>query len=131
MPAQPRISRPIRRREVDLGTPWAGWLGSGFIGGLALSFPSVSPDMLFSMRNGVVTTPGRGRAMWYAGFAVYAAGVALFSGPGLDHWWGAWAAGGYAVAAVITVLAARRARGPWLAIAAAVAGALVAPAWWL
>ena len=64
--------------------------------------------MLDPMGNGVVTMPGRGRAVWYAGFAVYAAGVALFSGPGLDHWWGAWAAGGYAVAAVITVIAAGR-----------------------
>src|SRR5258707_10485629 len=34
-------------------------------------------------------------AVWYAGFAVYAAGVALFSGPGLDHYWGIWGAGGY------------------------------------
>ena len=83
------------------------------------------------MRNGVVTMPGRGRAMWYAGFAVYAAGVALFSGPGLDHWWGAWAAGGYAIAAVITVVAPGRAWGARLAVAAAVAGALVAPALWL
>jgi len=83
------------------------------------------------MRNGVVTTPGRGRAMWYAGFAVYAAGVALFSGPGLDHWWGAWAAGGYAIAAVIMVIAPGRAWGARLAIAAAVVGALVAPALWL
>jgi len=69
--------------------------------------------------------------MWYAGFAVYAAGVALFSGPGLDHWWGAWAAGGYAIAAVITVIAHRRAWGPRLAVAAALAGALAAPALWL
>jgi hypothetical protein len=69
--------------------------------------------------------------MWYAGFAVYAAGVALFSGPGLDHWWGAWAAGGYAIAAVIMVIAPGRAWGARLAIAAAVAGALVAPALWL
>ncbi len=69
--------------------------------------------------------------MWYAGFAVYAAGVALFSGPGLDHWWGAWAAGGYAIAAVITLTAPGRAWGARLAVAAAVAGALVAPALWL
>ena len=47
------------------------------------------------MLSGVVRRP----AAWYAGFAIYAAGVALFSGPGLDHWWGAWAAGGYAAAA--------------------------------
>jgi hypothetical protein len=69
--------------------------------------------------------------MWYAVFAVYAAGVALFSGPGLDHWWGTWAAGGYAIAAVITVVASGRAWGARLAIAAAIAGALVAPTLWL
>ena len=52
--------------------------------------------------------------------------------PGLDHWWGAWAAGGYAVAAVITVMARRGGRGAArLAVAAAIAGALVAPALWL
>jgi hypothetical protein len=74
---------------------------------------------------------------WYVGFAVYAAGVALFSGPGLDHWWGIWAAGGYALAAVISTLAGRRAEGwraqRWqtIAVAVAVAGAFVAPAIWL
>jgi hypothetical protein len=67
---------------------------------------------------------------WYAGFAVYAACVAAFSGPGLDHWWGIWAAGGYALAAVIA--AARRGRGGQVAaLAVAVAGALVAPLTWL
>ena len=40
-------------------------------------------------------------AAWYAGFALYAAGVALFSGRGLDRWWGIWAAGGYVVAAAV------------------------------
>jgi hypothetical protein len=69
--------------------------------------------------------------VWYAGFAVYAAGVALFSGPGLDHWWGAWAACGCAVAAVITVAAAGRSWGPRLALAASLAGALAGPALWL
>ena len=69
-------------------------------------------------------------AAWYAGFAVYAACVAAFSGPGLDHWWGIWAAGGYALAAVIA--AARRGRGGQVAaLAVAVAGALVAPLTWL
>ncbi len=87
--------------------------------------------MLDPMRNGALTMRGRGRAMWYAGFAVYAGGVAVFSGPGLDHWWGAWASGGYAVAAVITVIAAGRAWCARLAVAAAIAGALVAPALWL
>jgi len=67
---------------------------------------------------------------WYAAFAVYAACVAAFSGPGLDHWWGIWAAGGYGLAAVIA--AARRDRsGQVTALAVAVAGALVAPLTWL
>ena len=74
---------------------------------------------------------GRRRAAWYAGFAVYAAGVALFSGPGLDHWWGAWAAGGYAVAAVIATVASGRAWGGWVAVAVSLAGALAAPTLWL
>jgi len=69
-------------------------------------------------------------AAWYAAFAVYAACVAAFSGPGLDHWWGIWAAGGYALAAVIAV--ARRGRGGQVvALAVAVAGALIAPLTWL
>jgi hypothetical protein len=69
-------------------------------------------------------------AAWYAGFAVYAACVALFSGPGLDHWWGAWAAGGYAVAATIAARWPAR-NGQLAALGAAVAGALVAPLTWL
>jgi hypothetical protein len=80
------------------------------------------PGMLGRMgKNGV----------WYAGFAVYAAGVAFFSGPGLDHWWGIWAAGGYALAAVVVNLAAGRAWGGRAAAVLAVAGALVAPSIWL
>jgi hypothetical protein len=70
-------------------------------------------------------------AVWYALFAVYAAGVALFSGPGLDHWWGTWAAGGYAIAAVTANLAAGRTWGGRAAAAAAIAGAVVAPSVWL
>jgi hypothetical protein len=69
--------------------------------------------------------------VWYAGFAIYAAGVALFSGPGLDHWWGIWAAGGYALAAVVVNLAAGRAWGGRAAAALAIAGALVVPSIWL
>jgi hypothetical protein len=69
-------------------------------------------------------------AAWYAGFAIYAAGVALFSGPGLDHWWGAWAAGGYAAAAAIAALYRSRG-GQVAALAVAVAGALTAPLSWL
>jgi hypothetical protein len=78
---------------------------------------------------------GRRLAAWYVGFAVYAGGVALFSGRGQDHWWGTWAAGGYASAAVAAaaaaVVARRSARGGRLLVAASVgvsvAGALIAP----
>jgi hypothetical protein len=69
-------------------------------------------------------------AAWYAGFALYAAGVALFSGPGLDRWWGIWAAGGYAVAAAIAACWRTR-PGQLAALAVGVAGALVAPLTWL
>ena len=81
------------------------------------------------MGNGVVTMlpgGGRRRPCWYAGFAVYAAGVALFSGPGLDHWWGTWAAGGYAIAAAIAVWPGASVGRQRLAVAASLAGALVA-----
>src|SRR5260370_1386162 len=40
-------------------------------------------------------------AVMYAVFAVYAGGVALFSGLGDDRWWGIWAVGGYAAAAAL------------------------------
>jgi hypothetical protein len=99
-------------------------------------------------------------AAWYAGFALYAAGVALFSGRGLDRWWGIWAAGGYAIAAAVAVFGgthgthgthgscgsrcthgthdicgSRRirctCRGQAAALAVAVAGALAAPLVWL
>ena len=70
-------------------------------------------------------------AAWYAGFAVYAACVAAFSGPGLDHWWGIWAAGGYALAAIIAAARRRDRGGQVVALAVAVAGALVAPLTWL
>jgi hypothetical protein len=88
--------------------------------------------MLGRMGYGVMTMPGAGRrAGWYAGFAAYAAGVAVFSGAGLEHWWGTWAAGGYAVAAVISAVAAGRAWGARLAVAVSLAGALAGPALWL
>jgi hypothetical protein len=69
-------------------------------------------------------------AAWYTGFAVYAACVALFSGPGLDHMWGAWAVGGYAAAAAIAGWRPTR-RGQYIALAVAVLGAVVAPLVWL
>jgi hypothetical protein len=68
-------------------------------------------------------------AWWYAAFAVYASGVALFSGPGLDHWWGTWAAGGYAAAAIVAARWPGR-QGRW-ALTAAMTGALAAPLAWL
>src|SRR5215469_10088016 len=72
----------------------------------------------------------RGRAAaWYAAFAVYAAGVAAFSGPGLDRWWGIWAVGGYAAAAVLAWC--WRSRGRQAALTASLAGALAAPVVWL
>src|ERR1700722_4268464 len=92
---------------------------------------------------GAARTP----AAWYAGFALYAAGVALFSGRGLDRWWGIWAAGGYALAFGVAASGGirgrrpsgapgdrgpRRARAvPAAALAVAVAGALAAPLVWL
>jgi hypothetical protein len=63
-------------------------------------------------------------------FAVYAAGVALFSGPGLDRWWGIWAVGGYAAAAALARCWRSR-RGRQAALAASLAGALAAPVVWL
>jgi hypothetical protein len=89
-------------------------------------------------------------AAWYAGFAGYAACVALFSGPGLDRWWGTWAVGGYALASAVAAWPSARARararasasatdrarasghaGQVAALVIAVAGALVAPLAWL
>jgi len=90
----------------------------------------------------------RPAAWWFAGVALYAAGVALFSGRGLDRWWGIWATGGYAVAAAVAILVGARCarctrgvpgahavdgarRAQAAALAVAVAGALVAPLVWL
>jgi hypothetical protein len=69
-------------------------------------------------------------AAWYAAFAVYAAAVALFSGLGQDHWWGIWAFGGYAVAAVLASCW-RSTAGRTAAIGASLAGALAGPSTWL
>jgi hypothetical protein len=73
-------------------------------------------------------------ATWYAGFAAYAAGVALFCGPGLDHWWGTWAAPGYAAAALVAAVGTARGHrraAQAVALAVAVAAALIAPLTWL
>jgi hypothetical protein len=66
-------------------------------------------------------------AIWYAGFAVYAAAVTIFSGGGADGTWGAWATGGYALAAILA-LRSRRFAVPLLA---ALGVALLAPMAWL
>jgi hypothetical protein len=104
---------------------------------------AIATDRLRSLMNAALRRP----AAWLAGFALYAAGVALFSGRGLDRWWGIWAAGGYAIAAAtaVAVGARQRRRGARgaragtpgtgvanaVGVAVAVAGALVAPLVWL
>jgi hypothetical protein len=67
--------------------------------------------------------------IWYAAFAGYAGAVALFSGPGNDRWWGSWAAGGYAVAALVAFC--WRSRGGMAAVIVSLAGALAAPLAWI
>jgi hypothetical protein len=67
---------------------------------------------------------------WYAGFAIYAACMALLSGPGMDHDWGIWASGGYGAAAILSWRWPTR-RGRAAALAAAAAGAVAGPAAWL
>ena len=67
---------------------------------------------------------------WYAIFAVYAGGVAVFSGPGHDRSWGIWASFGYAAATVLATAWPTR-MGRLAALAASLAGALVAPVVWL
>jgi hypothetical protein len=90
---------------------------------------AIPAQRLRRLLDGAVRRP----AAWYAGFALYAAGVALFSGRGLDRWWGIWAVGGYAIAAAVAVFGGtRRVRGAQAAaLAVAVAGTLVAPLVWL
>jgi hypothetical protein len=66
-------------------------------------------------------------AIWFAGFAVYAAAVAIFSGGGADGTWGAWAAGGYALAAIVAL----RSRSFAAPLLAALVVALLAPTVWL
>jgi phosphatidylinositol alpha-1,6-mannosyltransferase len=63
---------------------------------------------------------------WFAGFAVYAGLVAVFTGHA-DRAWAVWAFGGYAVAALLL----RFGRTWILPLAAAVGVALVAPMLWL
>src|SRR5258708_27156124 len=65
-------------------------------------------------------------AVMYAVFAVYAGGVALFSGLGDDRWWGIWAVGGYAAAAALA-WSWRSRRGRRAPLAARLARALAPP----
>ncbi|HXL94843.1 MAG TPA: hypothetical protein VN969_38440 [Streptosporangiaceae bacterium] len=76
---------------------------------------------------------GREPGMWYVLFTVYAAGVALFSGPGQDQYWGRGACAGYAVAAVLALCTRGglvRA-GRMAALVAALAGTVAGPVIWL
>jgi hypothetical protein len=75
--------------------------------------------------------PGfRRAAWWYAGFAMYAGGVAVFCGPGDDRSWGIWASFGYAAAAAVAAAWPSR-RGQAAALVVALAGSLAAPLAWL
>jgi hypothetical protein len=97
---------------------------------MAILTPIAPPSQPNPPQTRRLTSALKHPATCYAGFALYAAGVALFSGLGQDQWWGIWAAGGYAVAAVVAARWPARA-GRLTALAAAVAGALVAPSVWL
>jgi Glycosyltransferase family 87 len=66
-------------------------------------------------------------AIWYAGFAVYAAALTIFSGGGADGTWGAWATGGYVLAAIVAL----RSRSFAAPLLAALGLALLVPAAWL
>src|ERR1700733_13390467 len=129
------------RSQVMLATARARGLGPPLIRGLGLSPVSrwprkaVAMDIAIATRrlrcllDGTVRRP----AAWYAGLALYAAGVALFSGRGLDRWWGIWAAGGYSLAFAVAASGGRRgprrARGGQGAgaLPVGVAGAVAAP----
>lgn len=72
---------------------------------------------------------GRGRiARWYAGFAVFAGVIFVGCGQPVQWTWGAWAAGGYALAALTAAL--WRSHGREAALIIALAGALAAPLTW-
>lgn len=77
----------------------------------------------------IATWSTRQQAVCYVAFASYAGAVAAFSGPGNDRWWGIWAAGGYAAAAL--AVRCGRSRGGAVAVALSLAGALVVPLVWI
>lgn len=68
-------------------------------------------------------------AAWFGAIALYAAAIALFTGPGHDRVWGTWAAGAYAVSALAALL--WRSRGTDAALLLSLAGALIGPVSWL
>ncbi len=68
-------------------------------------------------------------AAWYAVFAAYAGGVAIFSLPSHDQAWGSWAVAGYLVAALVAWR--WRSRGRDAALIISLAGALLGPTTWL
>jgi Glycosyltransferase family 87 len=65
---------------------------------------------------------------WYVAFAAFAAAVFATSGQAVQWTWGAWAAGGYALAALTAAL--WRARGREAGLVIALVGALAAPLAW-
>ncbi len=67
-------------------------------------------------------------AAWYLAFAAFAGLVVAASGQPAQRTWGAWAAAGYALAALTAGL--WRSRGREFALAIALAGALAAPLAW-
>ncbi|MEV4637917.1 glycosyltransferase 87 family protein [Actinoplanes sp. NPDC049548] len=74
--------------------------------------------------------PTTWRAMSFAVSAAFAAGVAAFAGQQVQASWGRWAVGGYALAALITLLW-RHPAARTTATATAFSGAVVAPLVWL
>ena len=143
MPVRSKIASARGLLRIDYRTAPRGEFGGGAINAtlcamlvpmlLLTPAPSRPPDVRRSLDRrlyGVLSRP----SLWYAGFAVYAAGVALFSGPGLDRWWGTWAAPGYAAAALVAAVGSARGHrraAQAAALAVALAGALIAPLTWL
>lgn len=70
----------------------------------------------------------RRSARCYLAFAGYALTAGLLGGDPLQRWWGIWAAGGYAAAALAAFL--WRSRGRDVAVALALAGGIAAPLAW-
>jgi hypothetical protein len=73
-------------------------------------------------------TDRRQDVAWYAAFALFAGAVFATAGLPVQRIWAAWAAGGYALAALTTAL--WRSRGREAGLVIALAGALAAPLAW-